>query len=173
MARGILAGGPLHGKRLDEAAGEHLGVVASVPVHSLWSRIPPRPRWWRDPLGWLHWVPPERAPVPESVFVQHLYRANGQLRDGTLVLWWCGRYDGEPPADPDTALHLLMAESARVPPWDRQRAHWEMSMEWFTAIRRAAGIYGLDDGPNPGDVLLGAEVRVTVGSPRLVTEETP
>ena len=169
----ILAGGPMHGRRLDQVGEDSVCMTAVDSFASLTGILatpPARPSFWRGPLAWWRWKPSEIA-VPEATAQQHLYRWNGVTRDGARIYWHVGR-DDEPPAGSDAIIGVLAAAHRRA-----LNEHvggdgwWEMSGDWYKAIRRA--LSASPGEPALGDVLLGRQVRVTLGSPRIVTKETP
>jgi hypothetical protein len=173
----ILAGGPRHGKRLDDPPPVNEYVTTVQPPIPLRAAVKTRPRFWRDPLGWFRFKPgttidsTEFAPAP----VHHLYRFAGTLKDGTAVYWWQGPYAAEPPfdsADVLRAVWQVAIDFERDHPYVRPAGvQWEMSPQWYAAIRRASRA-GTGD-PMTGDMLFGYPLRVCTGSPRLVTEDTP
>jgi hypothetical protein len=179
----VLAGGPEHGRRI--------GVTRPYPLYirletAAWGLMgftrpeqPPRPRWWRSPLGWLRWQPwPDWPPASLPVSSQSCaYRHNGFLADDTPVYWYGGP-DIAPPSDPNEVMRHLLARLAEVPPWERHsgRGHWEMGMEWYAAIRAvpaAVQLAAMPMDPRDPAPLLGAPVKITFGSPRLVARDTP
>jgi hypothetical protein len=171
----ILAGGPMHGKRLDDVRGSQFVTAVESPI-PLWATVSTRPRFWADPVGWFRWKPSTSIDAADAVpaVTQHLYRVAGFLDDDTRVYWYQGPYAGEPPHDPADVLRAVwtvMYDHKRDHPFDGPGLRWEMGPEWHAAVRRAS--IGSPGPPEPGDVLAGYPVRVTTGSPRLVTEDTP
>lgn len=180
MRPAILAGGPHHGKRLDDVEPREI-TIAVMPPTPLVAVPKQRPKFLSDPLGWWRWKqgvsiePIERLPAPQ----QHLYRATGYLDDGTRVYWWQGEYAGEPPFDGADVLRRMWtvaSEYERDHPFAATDpfggdTRWEMGPDWYAALRRAA--IGLPGNPQPGDTIFARPVRVTTGSPRIVTEDTP
>jgi hypothetical protein len=170
----VLAGGPMHGRRLAEDPGDALTYLTAVSgftsIAGLWATRPPRPSWWRHPLAWRRWRP-EAVPVPDTTAQQHLYRRNGTLADGTTaVFWWVGR-DSDPPPDLDGIICVLAEVHRRALNEFVYGGWWEMGGDWYNAIRRV--LAESPGEPALGDRLLGREVRVTVVSPRIVTKEMP
>lgn len=176
--RAILAGGPseLHGRILDLVHEQYVTLVQ--PPTPLYAHLPPpRPRFWADPIGYFRWKPGTTLDMMSTSIpapVQHLYRAAGWLDDDTRVYWWQGTYAGSPPPARDDVLALLyqtLRDFERDHIGDRAQAHWEMGPEWFEAVQNAA--IGLPFEQHPNDMLTGYSVKVTTGSPRLVTTNTP
>ena len=85
----ILAGGPVHGRRIQVSAGcsEYLAPYAdpddiarlTAPV-----RVPPRPPWWRLAQRRRRTGLPD---VPDATFTLLSYRPDGHLDDGTAIYW--------------------------------------------------------------------------------------
>jgi hypothetical protein len=177
----VLAGGPEHGRRIEisrpypryinlETTEWGLrGLTAPPP--------PPRPRWWRDPLGWLRWQSPEpwlTRPIPGPLSC--VYRHSGFLDDDSPVYWYGGP-DITPPADPAEVMRHLLAKANEIPPWERMggRGHWEMGPEWYGAIRAMPQLAYTEPPSEPAaySPLLGSPVKITFGSPRYVNRGTP
>jgi hypothetical protein len=169
MHQAVLAGGPEHGRRLEIASSRpryiHLETSGWMPA--MFTQ-PPRPSVWRHPLAWRRWQKVMARPVPDPQSC--VYRHNGFLADGTPVYWYGGP-DTAPPASPEAVVRHLFTVLNEASPYDRLpgRGHWEMGMEWYTAIRAAPTL-----SPGPlDDSLFGNPVKITFGSPRYVTRDTP
>lgn len=165
----------MHGKRLNDVR-ETQFVTTVVPPIPFVATVSARPRFWADPIGWFRWKPSTSIEAADTMpaVSQHLYRVAGFLDDDTRVYWYQGPHAGDPPPEASDVLRAVwqvMDDRKRDHPGDRIGLRWEMGPEWYAAVRRAS--IGSPGPPMPGDVLFAYPVRVTTGSPRLVTEDTP
>jgi hypothetical protein len=163
----ILAGGPLHGKRLAVSAQQYV-TAAAADFSWLALASAPRPSFWRHPLAWRRWQPP--PPLSEPTYTQYSYRAAGHLTDGTPVYWFAGP-DIQPPAASDDVLRHLYQTAAQVSPARRHAPgmHWVMGPEWYAAVRRVPSTVTWD----MDNQLLGIPVKVSHGAPRLTAVDDP
>ncbi len=167
MTEAILAGGPLHGRRLDVRDGAK-GYETYIVEQPLPASAPPRPPWWQ-PLRRRHRKRAAIAAIPRPLgeLARCAYRRDGQLSDGTPVYWHREGLSIRPPGE--GKLHPFLVDALyAVPARDRMHARWVMDLEWWKKARREACEYNpkLDRDeskwiPSVRDELLGKPVRVT------------
>jgi hypothetical protein len=139
----------------------------------IWVPPPPRPKWWRHPLRWYRWKPPEPPPMPEMKLLT--YRRTSEVRDGATVYeidgdwpWFKG-----PEAEGDDVPGLYVALNVHPAIRRDPRTRMVMSPEHYSAMRSMAGWPpGLGD---PRDSLFGIQVEVSAdgGAPRLENRAYP
>lgn len=178
----VFEGGPQHGKVQAVSQLPQAIQAAYMRPMPIWvpPEPPPRPKWWRHPLRWYRWKPPEPVFPPMPVMEMLTYRPTGEVRDGATVYEIDGDWGFKGPEASDASARALVAALRPVDPRIRRdpATRWVMSPHWYGRVLSDPGTtvaYSPPDAMTGEFQLLGipVDLRDDGGAPHLENRRYP